>query len=172
MKKHPTLEAESLENLVQMLPQWAKDRSRPNGKCIEWVGRIDRWGYGTFGHTHRTAHRLVYQHVHRITLPPEVCVLHSCDNPKCVSPGHLWEGSTMDNVRDRSAKGRGASGETNANSKLNERGVLAIRGSSLSVSELARRYGVTKDTIWLVKSGERWRHVLASASIAGKGGGG
>jgi len=86
---------------------WEKSKANGHG-CWEWTGSIDKDGYGQIhlhGKTIR-AHRFAYMLVNGET-PDNKHVLHTCDNPACVNPNHLWLGTNQDNVDDRERKGRG-----------------------------------------------------------------
>lgn len=39
-------------------------------------------------------------------VPPELNVLHRCDNPPCINPEHLYVGTQKDNARDMTIRGR------------------------------------------------------------------
>lgn len=77
--------------------------------CIEWSGLRFSTGYGRMTNSERVrtghlyAHRWIYELFYGSR--PEV-VMHTCDNPPCVHPLHLRGGTTRDNIRDASAKGR------------------------------------------------------------------
>ena len=79
----------------------------PKGDCLEWRFRRQRDGYGRIGNdgTHRFIYRLL-----KGPIPRGLLVCHSCDNPPCINPDHLFVGTTLDNMRDRDAKGRGRYG--------------------------------------------------------------
>ena len=57
------------------------------------------------------------------------CVCHSCDNPACINPEHLWLGTQLDNIKDRDAKRRTGKtlGERNTKCKLSADDVREIR---------------------------------------------
>lgn len=76
--------------------------------CYEWIGGKNNIGYGMFrdGDKMRTAHRVSYELANNIQIPHNMCVCHTCDNPKCVNPQHLWLGTVKDNINDMFKKGR------------------------------------------------------------------
>lgn len=77
--------------------------------CWEWQAAKNNIGYGMIRDTDqkkmRTAHRVSYE-IHKGSIPLDICVLHTCDNPGCVNPEHLWLGTRQDNTDDMIAKKR------------------------------------------------------------------
>lgn len=94
-------------------------------------------------------------------------VCHDCDNPSCVNPDHLWLGNDLDNQRDSISKGRHSHGETSGNVKLTERDTKAILDSNESGKILAKRYGVSPQTISDVRVGRGWKHLGGSRRKVG-----
>ena len=152
---------------------WAKVNKHPGHfykgtECWEWTGSLDRHGYGQFhlNGKHRIASRVVWLLVYDY-LPVKACILHECDNPKCVRPTHLFPGSRKDNSIDMVAKGRykvpGFCGSRHPRSKLNERKVLEIRRlySTGTVTQrvLAADYGVTQHLINMIVLNRLWTHI-------------
>lgn len=75
-------------------------------ECWTWTGSTAK-GYGQIkieGDVLR-AHRVAFE-MFNGPLPDGMHALHTCDNPLCCNPRHLWAGSHLDNMRDKSAKGR------------------------------------------------------------------
>ncbi len=137
-------------------------RVMPNG-CWEWQGATTR-GYGEIrvGSMTDGSRRMVK--VHRVVwgavfgpIPEGLHVLHSCDNPPCANPAHLFLGTNADNVADKVAKGRGAAGENHGRSKLTWGAVQAIHEDSRTHGVIASEYGVARQTIQAVKAGEIWK---------------
>lgn len=79
-----------------------------DGDCWEWNGILTRDGYGAIrAHGRmRLAHRLAYT-VWSGPIPDDLCVLHKCDNRRCINPDHLFLGTRLDNTADMLSKGRG-----------------------------------------------------------------
>jgi hypothetical protein len=89
---------------------WNRVIETPSG-CWEWQGTRNEHGYGgvSVEGKWRKAHQVAWELTHG-ERPPGVGVLHTCDNPPCVNPAHLFLGTQAENVQDMIAKGRAARG--------------------------------------------------------------
>lgn len=153
----------------------ARAGRRPH-ECWLWTRNPSR-RYGAFKVRGRqiAAHCYAYTLTHG-PIPPGRYVCHTCDTPRCCNPAHLVLGTSADNSADMWAKGRGAHGdrsgarrhpetlargERNANARLTEAKVRAIRAAYEPGRgpELATLYGVGENTILRVINGESWKHV-------------
>jgi len=133
------------------------------GHCWVWTAATDRDGYGhiAVNGEQSQAHRVAWELANG-PIPDGLCVLHTCDNPPCVNPAHLWIGTRADNTADMMAKGRHLShvGTNHPSAKLNDQAVRDIRASaSLSCAEVAAKHGVSERTVHRIWRGETWKHV-------------
>ena len=149
---------------------WAKVGVRGLDDCWEWTASRDGHGYGKLARCHGCspykAHRLSYE-MFVGEIPAGLEVLHSCDNPPCVNPRHLFLGTQQDNMDDMVKKGRAhgkqQQGEDNPAAKLNCAQVAAIRwiwsnGQAESMAELGRSFGVSGRAVKFILDGEHWRN--------------
>jgi hypothetical protein len=82
------------------------EKTKWNGDCLEWQAAHHEKGYGSFcvGKSRmRAAHKVAWQIAYGYW---PTYLLHTCDNPPCVNVLHLKEGTHVDNMADRKAKGR------------------------------------------------------------------
>lgn len=94
-------------------------------------------------------------------LAPGECALHTCDNPNCTNPDHLFLGSRADNIADKVAKGRQArqKGEDHGGSKLKEAQAIGIFNAPGTYKAVAAAFGVSWSLVGRIKRGEAWSHV-------------
>lgn len=156
----PTPVAERFEAMVLKTPG-----------CWLWQGsrkRHPRTGELTYGSIKvggklRLAHRVSW-HLYRgadLDHPLKVC--HSCDNPICVNPSHLFVGTQLDNVRDMHAKGRARKrapkGEASPAAKLTDQDVRMIRTSTSRVRDLAIQLRVSHSVVSEARRRVTWKHI-------------
>ncbi len=134
------------------------EKVRKSDSCWEWIGSKNKRGYGQIfsqtGKRPELAHRVSYR-LH--TGCPTAHVLHRCDNPACVRPDHLFEGTDADNVADMDRKRR----RINAGSKLSLNQVTEIRellSAGHSQAKIAPRFGVSSSTVSRIATGSAWQN--------------
>jgi len=135
--------------------------------CWEWCGALHSKGYGKFTWNDKMsyAHRIAYE-ISNGTIPDNIYVCHTCDNPCCCNPDHLFLGTPLDNFLDMLQKERNPdyickSGEYNIAAVLTEEQVLDIieKHNTLGYRKLAEQYGVAPSTIRNIIKGKNWTHL-------------
>lgn len=155
--------------VTRPLPERFWEKVHRGDGCWEWQAFVQpNSGYGTItvdGKSLR-AHRVSYE-LNIGPIPVGLHVLHTCDNPRCVRPDHLFTGNQGDNVRDMHAKGRhrggNRPGEGHPQAKLTDADVAAIRQRYLprdgSGAQIMREYGISSSHLSHIVSRKLWRHV-------------
>lgn len=144
---------------------WEKVEIASENECWNWTGGLTD-GYGIFSTRERNvlAHRLSWELAFG-KIPEGLCILHECDNPRCVNPSHLFLGTREDNNRDRSSKGRdgSAKGERNNGAKITAKQVKTIREMYLTgeFSQLAigKMFGISESEVGNIVNLITWKHV-------------
>mgnify|MGYP001596100656 CR=1 FL=1 len=144
---------------------WSHVHFSPDG-CWEWQGYCLPKGYGkfTFQDNGRTVSRLA-THVSWFLMHntyPMYQACHTCDNPSCVRPEHLFDGTQKDNIADAQRKGHlryvAHSGEKNGRTRLSKESVLLIRmNRHWSAKHCAVRFRMARTTIHKIRQGKLWK---------------
>jgi hypothetical protein len=155
--------------------------SVPDGiidECWNWNRSKDYKGYGqlSVNGKPRRAHRISFV-LTKGEIPSGMFVCHSCDNPPCINPVHLFLGTCLDNMRDCVRKKRlhpenglkcfrtgprpiMPQGELVYNHKLSQAQVDTIRAAEWKRGTgqwFAAKFGVTKQAVFAVKKGVTWK---------------
>lgn len=182
--------------IINRLPQmgddeiarfWAKVDKTPgfgkDGDCWKWTASLSTTGYGQWVRGRKgeqksyRAHRIAYFLVTGRD-PVKYILCHTCANPLCVNPAHLYEGTHTDNAYDAYEDGARPPrkqpvfhhtwggdtqiGEKHHNAKLTVEKVRQIRiwnRERVPEREIAKRLGVGSTAVGAVIRGHTWRHV-------------
>lgn len=105
-------------------------KTKPQGECLIWTGKLSKNKYPKMivdrkeVYGHRTMMKVLGVNI------KGKLVCHTCDNPSCLNPEHLFIGSQEDNMFDCYLKGRIRN--QNSNKKY------CIRGHRLSGNNIFR----------------------------------
>lgn len=133
--------------------------------CWRWGACTDKYGRGRFNFNGASTPAPVVSYIiHKGEFDRAALrVLHTCDNPNCVNPRHLWLGTQPENIQDCVSKNRNQKGEKNGRRVLSEvqvREILAIPGDDpRSNREIGGLYGVGVTCIRFIRQRKTWRHV-------------
>ena len=151
--------------------------------CWSWDGAKTGFGYGVIGtgiaKRMDGAHRVSWQ-LHYGDIPAGSLICHTCDNPECCNPLHLFVGSYSDNMQDCKAKGRFSKppiskrkGVLHPMCRFSENEILQLRKAYRalplsksgrnkklgSVSDLANTFGIRKEYLQVIVNGTAWAHL-------------
>jgi len=135
-------------------------------RCWEWLGSKYKDGYGRIkiNQLSYLAHRLVYEQIYG-NIPIGLYVCHTCNNPSCCNPNHLYGGTSKDNMNQKVREGRQAKGkQCFSNVKLTDEEVLKIR-RLYSIKEYTQRklgeiFGVCQAEISMIVNNKKWKYLL------------
>ena len=108
---------------------WEKVNILEKGDCWNWTASLrNKWGYGGFN-VGRTPEKktgkivVASRYAYILTfgeIPSESMVCHTCDNPLCCNPNHLYLGTNKSNTADKVRRGRSMRGHKHPSGKTSK----------------------------------------------------
>ena len=151
---------------------WSKVDKKSEDECWNWNGYKNGQGYGRtwidgFGYyAHRVIFNLACPNIITLSAPKNTdesgFLLHTCDNPSCCNPKHLFVGTHADNMADKAAKGRTPdfSGDKGPRAKLSmvqAREIRRLRKTGISARELSKIYELSLPSIKTLLRGDSYK---------------
>lgn len=160
---------------------WSKvDRSAGSTACWPWIGGKKPKGYGNFclerrGQSYNKtviAHRFAYELTFG-PIAPGLLACHTCDNPSCCNPSHIFIGDNRTNMQDAVSKGRKdfsemarKAGQKTTNgtkiAKLTNSEVVMLLNeyeTGALLADLALKYDINASTVSEIVRGKRYKWV-------------
>lgn len=151
-------------------------------KCWIWTGKPGSGGYGRINRggcngRNVRAHRASWE-IHYGKIPDGMWVLHTCDNPLCVRPDHLFLGTHTDNMHDCIRKNRHRAATRPESYKNGRMGrslgafsysddiiikAVSLVNNGKTHREVAKILGVSKSSVGYWVSHEKVKEKLANA---------
>lgn len=122
--------------------------------CWEWIRYKNVLGYGRYHKTGKLwlSHRYVWTKIHG-DVPKGLLVCHTCDNPSCVNPDHLWLGTNKENLTDMFRKRR------HPNIRIRDliplSAIKVLKDIGLSPYQIAAYFGISNTSVYRILKGGR-----------------
>jgi hypothetical protein len=151
---------------------WSKVDKKGDDECWNWKGYKNGGKYGRTWindrgyYAHRVIYDLVYPNTITLSAPKDSdesgFLLHTCDNPSCCNPKHLFVGTHADNMADKVAKNRQKKFPTDHGprcklSMAQAREIRKLRKNGVSARELAKKYEISLPSIKTLLRGDSYK---------------
>lgn len=151
---------------------WSKVDIKGEDECWNWLGYKNAGKYGRTWindrgyYAHRVIFDLAFPNTITLSAPKDTdetgFLLHTCDNPSCCNPKHLFVGTHADNMADKVAKNRQTKfpkdkGPRCKLSMAQAREIRKLRKEGMSARELAKKYEISLPSIKTLLRGDSYK---------------
>lgn len=138
---------------VTLIKRFKSKLFKADNGCWEMNTHLDKDGYPLiwFHDNNMRGAQVAYVIYYKKPLTGIVC--HTCDNPACVNPAHLFMADSGTNTRDMLSKKRGG------HQKITEEQVIELYNCSLlgeTNKNLATMFGISASTVCNILKGRNW----------------
>jgi hypothetical protein len=145
-----TYPKEKVEKILKLY--WSRIDVKGTDDCWNWTYPCTSEGYGVQSVDHFTmprTHRLAWTIKYNTLIPKGLFVCHSCDNPLCCNPEHLFLGNFKINMKDLQLKKRNSGKWINFKTSTNQKKQIIIEklSTNFSFAVIAKRCNLPKSTV-------------------------
>lgn len=145
---------------------WSYVNKQGPDECWPYTRWKGRQGYGQYYANGKRiqSNRFAYETKHGEGSADGFLICHTCDNPPCCNPRHLFKGTHLTNMQDKERKGRSRyiKGDECSWTKLTDDDVRNIKqqiNAGVVQADIARQFAVTPALITYIKIGKTRKHV-------------